>query len=334
MNTNAPLDTILRHGRFYLRHHSPKRLKNLALTLDSLIKRPLHAPNMPISLKVEPSAMCQLACPGCVQANPLFKIESRGKVMNQKVFESLLDQAGDHLYRIQFYDQGEPFTNKRLLQMIASATRLSIGSQVSTNFSFTFANDHYRDIVESGLEHLIVAMDGVTSETYSQYRVNGRFDVVESGLRQVVKWKRRLRLQSPFVEWQFIVFDHNRHEIEMAKKMAREIGVDRLCLKYDAGGSQAKWNTWDRLKLKCLDAVRLNSCLWLWGSLVMNGDGIVSPCCNAARSEQIGDLKLTSLPELWNSEKMKALRAYVRSAGKSPGPNALIPACANCPHVF
>src|SRR5277367_2534890 len=105
MNTNRPLDTLLRHGRFYARHHTPKRLANLALTLDSLLRRPLHAPNMPISLKLEPSAMCQLACPSCVQANPLFKIQSRGKVMSSTAFENILDQAGDYLYRIQFYDR-------------------------------------------------------------------------------------------------------------------------------------------------------------------------------------------------------------------------------------
>jgi MoaA/NifB/PqqE/SkfB family radical SAM enzyme len=287
---------------------------------------------MPISMKIEPSAMCQLACPGCAQSSPLFKIETRGKKMGLPVFKRILEQAGEYLYRIQFYDKGEPFINKQLLDMISLAAIQNIGSQVSTNLSFAFPDDHYRRVVESGLEHLIVAMDGVTEHTYSQYRVKGRFELVESGLREIVKWKRRLRRSRPFVEWQFIVFDHNRHEIDTARTMAREIGVDRMCFKYDAGASQAAWTRKDRLKHRAVRAMRLNSCFWLWGSLVIDSDGLVRPCCNVGKSEQIGDLKVTPLRELWNSDRIKALRACVRGGGKMSGSSVAAP-CVNCPHI-
>jgi hypothetical protein len=62
MNTNAPFDALLRHSRFYLRHHTRSRVANLAITAKALLSRPVHTPNMPVSLKIEPSEMCQLAC--------------------------------------------------------------------------------------------------------------------------------------------------------------------------------------------------------------------------------------------------------------------------------
>ena len=333
MNTNAPIDTIMRHGRFYLRHHSRKRLTNLALTLQSLVRRPLHAPNMPISLKIEPSAMCHLACPGCVQANPLFKIQSRGKAMTMGVFKRILDEAGDYLYRIQFYDNGEPFFNRQLLEMISLAASLDIGSQVSTNFSFPFPDDFYRQIVESGLEHLIIAMDGLSSATYSQYRINGRYDLVERGLRQVVHWKRRLGLRYPLIEWQFIVFEHNKHEIARAKEMARAIGVDRLCLKYDARAGCETWRSDDRLKDKLIRRFRLHSCLWLWGSLLIDYDGTVRPCCNASRNEMIGDLTTTPLSAIWNSKHMMQLRECVRR-DNNDGDSSPRMSCHGCPQII
>jgi hypothetical protein len=86
MNTNTPADSIVRHGRFYFHHHTPARLRNLALTFQALVRRPIHAPNMPISLKIEPSEMCQLSCPGCIQSNPLYKINSRGKLMSLETY--------------------------------------------------------------------------------------------------------------------------------------------------------------------------------------------------------------------------------------------------------
>jgi radical SAM protein with 4Fe4S-binding SPASM domain len=287
---------------------------------------------MPISLKIEPSAMCQLACPGCVQSSQLFKIQSRNKIMGLPLFERILEQAGEYLYRIQFYDNGEPFINKQLLDMILLATARNIGSQVSTNFSFPFSDDFYRRIVESGLEHLIVAMDGVSQHTYSQYRVNGRYELVESGLRQIVKWKRRLGRRYPFVEWQFILFDHNKHEVDAAKALAKEIGVDRLCLKYDAASDASNWTRTDRLRHRTIRKARLNSCLWLWGGLVIDTDGHVSPCCNAGRSEEIGDLNVTPLRELWNSCRMQELRRCVHEGGRQ-GAGSFSP-CEGCPHIM
>src|SRR5579864_6620163 len=126
-----------------------------------------------------------------------------------------------------------------------------------------------------------------------RYRLLKDSPLVERGMRQIVKWKRRLRSRSPIVEWQFLVFDHNLKAIPKAKEMAREIGVDRLCFKYDAGAHQRNWRAIDKFKYNSIRRIHLKSCLWLWGSLIIDTDGIVVPCCNAARTERIGDLEIT-----------------------------------------
>lgn len=312
-NTGSPLGSILRHSRFYMRHHTPKRLANLVRTAQALLTRPIHTPNMPISMKIESSAACQLRCPGCLQSDPSFKEKTRGRVMSLDLFNSLLDQAADHLYRIQFYYNGEPFINDRLLDMIGSANKRGVGSQVSTNFSFNKDDLFYRDVVESGLEHLIISMDGTDAETYSKYRVGGRYELVEHGLRQVVKWKKRLGLSTPIVEWQFIIFEHNKHQIEQAKKMASEIGVDRLCLKYDGYSDPDTWEDGHKkVDRRTRRMLQFNSCLWLWGALVVDWNGVVNPCCNKAMNYEIGDLTNTSLRQVWNSDEIKELRRFVR----------------------
>jgi hypothetical protein len=92
-----------------------------------------------------------------IQSNRLYKINGRGKLMSLETYKSLLDQAGQYRYRIQFYDNGEPFTNRRLLEIVSLAAERKIGSQASTNFSFAFQDHVYSDIIDSRLEHLIVA---------------------------------------------------------------------------------------------------------------------------------------------------------------------------------
>lgn len=254
--------------------------------------------------------------------------------MTWEVFRRIIDEAGKYLYRIQFYDYGEPFINKRLLEMISLASEHGIGSQVSSHFSFNFSSAFYRSIVESGLEHLIISLDGIDQATYSQYRVNGKYELVEAGMRAIIDWKRRLGRHLPFVEWQFIVFEHNRHQVERVKTIARTAGVDRLCLKYDGRADSRSWHAVDRIKWKTLRSIRLNSCLWLWGALLVNSEGIVSPCCNAAHAEQIGDLRTTSLRTLWNSERMRDLRACVRGGGHAGGNSMRTTPCSGCSQIF
>lgn len=336
LNTGGPISSLVRHGRFYLRHHTPRKFSNLALTSAALLGRPIHAPNLPITLKVEPSAACQLACPGCLQSDPGFKAKTQGKTMSMEIFNSILRQAGDYLYRIQFYYNGEPFINKHLLEMIVAATARGIGSQVSTNFSFHFKDDFYRDIVESGLEHIIISLDGTDADTYSRYRVNGRYELVEHGMRQVIRWKRVKRRRFPIVEWQFIIFNHNRHQLEAAKRLAEEIGVDRLCLKYDGYSDPATWNQKDQRADRWSRRIKLNSCLWLWGGLVVGWNGLVNPCCSGgAYTVTIGDLAVTPIREIWNSGKIKELRAFVRrSPLERTAPDQASHPCYGCRFIM
>ena len=250
--------------------------------------------------------------------------------MSPGLFDSLLNQAGDSLYRIVFYNYAEPFTNSHLLEMITRATARGLGSQVSTNFSFNWDDDFYRRIVESGLEHLIVSLDGADAETYGIYRVNGHFERVIHGLAAVIRWRKALRSRHPLVEWQYIVFEHNRHQVAEARAMARSLGVDRFCLRSDGRARREDWPPEHRHRREWLQRLpRLNSCAWLWGSLVVDWDGKVYPCCYAG-PHLLGDLSRQSLAEVWNGPPIQELRRLVRQPAAVR--DLLDPYLAPCSH--
>ena len=73
-----------------------------------------------------------------------------------------------------------------------------------------------------------VSLDGASAETYSRYRVGGNFGLVVQNLQNLVRRKRELGAQSPLIEWRFLRFRHNQHEVERARAMAVEFGVDLL----------------------------------------------------------------------------------------------------------
>ena len=74
------------------------------------------------------------------------------------------------------------------------------------------------------------SIDGATAESYVKYRQRGDFAKAIRNLTALGDEKRKNGLDVPFVNWRYILFTHNDsdEEMELARKMAAEIGVDRL----------------------------------------------------------------------------------------------------------
>ena len=111
--------------------------------------------------------------------------------------------------------------------MIRLTSDRRIQTLVSSNLSIE--QEHLgEEIVASGLRRLIVSLDGASQGTYQKYRQGGNIELVFNNIQQIILAKKLSGQKSPIIEWQYLVFKHNEHEIPLAYKMARELGVDRI----------------------------------------------------------------------------------------------------------
>jgi radical SAM protein with 4Fe4S-binding SPASM domain len=318
---------------------TPKRLWNVAkvvtsYALSNIAKRDIRM-GRPFVLMVEPTNFCNLKCPLCPSGNGEMT-RPRG-MMELKYFEKVLVEQADHLLLLMLWNQGEPFMNKHLTDMIRIATAHNVPTLTSTNVHYIKTPEMAEEIVHSGLSEIIVSLDGVTPESYVKYRVGGDFDRVLDGIRLLVSAKKKLGKKHPVVHLQFIIMKHNEHEIEAARKMSRELGVDRLSLKtaqvYSDEDARTYLPTDESLSRYTYDAPKLatkskikNTCRHLWYSTVVNWDGAVSPCCfdkdvhyglGHAAKEQ-------SFDEVWSGEKYTDFRNAILKD------RASVPICNNC----
>lgn len=289
----------------------------------------------PISISFEPTTSCNLRCPECPSGLRAF---SRPTGMLKKdFFTETIDQLSKELLYLVFYFQGEPYLNPDFLDMVRYATSKKIYTATSTNAHYL--NDaNARRTVESGLDRLIISIDGTTQETYQQYRVGGRLDKVLEGASNIVKWKKQLKSKTPFIIFQFLVVRHNEHQIEQVKKLAEEIGVDQVRLKtaqvYDYENdpnqlipsnekySRYKKNREGRMSFKGNNA---NHCWRLWHDPVITWDGAVVPCCfDKDAQHKLGNLQQQSFKELWQNKEYRHFRSQVLQSRKN------IDICANC----
>ena len=192
--------------------------------ISKLFKNPRQW-GLPISISFEPTTSCNLRCPECPSGLRAF---SRPTGMLKKdFFTETIDDIHRHILYLIFYFQGEPYLNPDFLDMVKYASSKKIYTATSTNAHY-LTDDAARKTVESGLDRLIISIDGTTQDVYKQYRVGGNLDKVIEGTKNIVKWRKQLNSKTPFIFFQFLVVKPNEHQIEEIKKLAIEIGVDEV----------------------------------------------------------------------------------------------------------
>jgi radical SAM protein with 4Fe4S-binding SPASM domain len=321
----------------FLRKLTLRRAWNFGKVLASyyltrLIRRPVQW-GLPVTLSIEPTTACNLRCPECPSGLRSFT-RATGNLKTD-FFRQLTDELHRDLFYLYFYFQGEPYIHPQFLDMVQYAHRRRLFTITSTNGHFL--DDENARTVESGLDRLIISVDGTTQETYEQYRKGGNLDQVLEGARRVVAWKRRLGASHPHIIFQFLVVRPNEHQIPDIFRLAKSIGVDEVKLKtaqvydYRAGHPliptqerYARYHAGPDGSWAPKHAIA-NHCWKLWHSCVVTWDGQVVPCCfDKDAVHHLGDLKTQRFRDLWQGKAYRAFRQKLLKGRKE------IDICTNC----
>ena len=289
---------------------------------------------LPFSISIEPTTSCNLRCPECPSGLRSFTRPTG--MLDEQLFNKIIDEIYTKLSYLIFYFQGEPYLNAAFLNMVRYASAKGIYTATSTNAHY-LNDENARKTVESGLDRLIISIDGTTQDVYEQYRIGGSLNKVLEGTKNILHWKKQLKSSTPHVIFQFLVVKPNQHQIDDVKKLAKELGVGEVRFKtaqiydYEHGSdlipeidkySRYKKNSDNTYSIK---NNLLNHCWKMWHSCVITWDGRVVPCCFDKDAHYVmGELKQESFKQIWNSDAYLAFRAsLLRSRSE-------IEMCKNC----
>lgn len=289
---------------------------------------------LPFNISIEPTTNCNLGCPECPSGLKSFTRPTGN--LELEFYKKTVDELADKLIYLYFYFQGEPYLHPKFLDFIKYASQKKIYTVTSTNAHF-LTERKARETVESGLDRILISIDGTTQKTYEQYRIGGSLEKVIEGTKNLVAAKRELKSKTPHVVFQFLVVKPNEHQIEDVKRLAKEIGVDEVKLKtaqvYDFENGNELIPTIDqysRYQKQANGQYRiknelLNHCWKLWHSTVVTWDGKVVPCCfDKDAQHQLGDLHTKSFAEIWQSNLYQSFRSRILKSRKE------IDICTNC----
>ncbi len=319
---------LKRHLGTLLHHSSLKKLINLIGIECSRKIRQKTLSFLPYIIIVDTGNICNLKCPLCPTGCREKEVSRR--FMELDDFKSIIDYFAPWAYEVTLHNWGEPFLNKNILKMIRYCAEKNIGTNLSSNLNhMPFSPE---ELVRSGLEYLIVSLDGTTQNIYEKYRVSGNIHTVLDNLKAIIQAKERLNSNTPLIEWQFLVMKHNYHQIVEAKELSRQIGVDVMRfipvgLPFDASDKKKLMKQWYPYMLdddtyindRFLQKPIKGGCFYLYRSVTITPLGNVAPCCAVWKdTDNFGNIFREDFRTIWNNKCYTSARALFTERGKSP----------------
>ncbi|CAA0120105.1 Coenzyme PQQ synthesis protein E [Halioglobus japonicus] len=310
----------------------------------------VHVSTLPYYLCLDPADKCQLRCPTCPtgieneskfskDGPPTIYREDRQK-LSVELCDSLLDELGDNLFMVMFYNYGEPLLNTHLHEFVRKANDRDIATELHSNLSLPLSDQRIDELLSAGLGTLAASVDGFSQEAYEIHRVGGKVELVHENLERLAKARDRLGLDTEII-YNYLVFKHNEHEIEAARRFAKDIGIsfstrdaliqdpswlpshrkdeqpyysqehmDEMTKVWEEAGrgdyffeheSQYVWSPIP----KQFESVLPRTCGWHYGFSVVTAGGPVAPCCATTKDqEDMGTVVAgeVSFADIWNSD--------------------------------
>lgn len=332
------LKALLKHHLQLVSAITPARLwnllnLNLSYHFSVMLKKPFHR-GQPYAVSVEPTTACNLKCPECPTGEGILK--RRRGTLNLSHFETILSKLPRQTFYLTLYFQGEPYLNRHFFDMVKTAKGKHMIVTTSTNGHF-LDDENARKTIESGLDKVIISLDGADAQTYINYRRGGDFNKVIEGIRTLVKLRRKMRRLLPLIEIQFLVFKQNEDQLTEIKKLCRELGADVLSFKtaqhyYFVQGnpymtSIEKYSRYRKTQSGefMLKNKLRNRCRRMWSSCVLTWDGNLIPCCyDKDATHGYGNLLQHDFEQLWKGKEAGKFRRLVQNSRKQ------IAICCNC----
>lgn len=189
-------------------------------------------------IMIEISSNCQAMCLDCgrnldgVNLNPNLKFGTEGN-MKFETFKSVFNKAVlPNIRKIQFDGNfGDSLIHPDSMDFVKYLAEEFPGIEFEVNTNGGYHNPDYwyelgkitskafcnKDQVKFGI-------DGIDNETHDKYRRNVKFDKIIENAKAFISGGG-----TPI--WKFLEFEHNTHQIEQAKELAKELGFYKFSIK-------------------------------------------------------------------------------------------------------
>lgn len=257
---------------------------------------------LPLRLWIELTNHCNLRCVMC--PNKDLKNEEKG-FMDMDLFQKIVDEAARFIFDVHLLHRGESLLHPLFFEMARYSVDKKIRTLLHTNGT-VLDEEKSRKLIETGLDVLSFSFDGYDKRTYESIRVNGDFEKTVNNIQRFLQIKKELKSKKPYTILELINFPNSEFKTDLAKreeflKKFSSLPLDKLVVK--------EFHNWAGELDNKAERKKFSPCTYLWNALVIFWDGSVLPCSQDFFGYySLGNVRNSSLAEVWNNEKMIHLR--------------------------
>ena len=231
-------------------------------------------------LTTELTFRCNARCPACHRWKPLrVNLNDKKYTISYSDFKKLF--YPELLQNVQWLlfngNFGDSIMNKDFREILSYVKDQGTGIKIHTNGGI-HEHDYWTDVgnILTSKDIINFDLDGLW-DTHSKYRINTKFENVFENAKSVISTNR------PQVHWKYIVFEHNKHQVEEAKQLAIDSGFTTFStVKTSRDVFAPKTGKFVHAKkTKALEsAEKVIRCVWDdWGKWYVSPEGLVFRCC-------------------------------------------------------
>ncbi|MFN8058821.1 MAG: SPASM domain-containing protein [Vicinamibacterales bacterium] len=254
-----------------------------------------RAPNLPEIVQIESTNICNAKCVFC----PRDDMDRDEGVMDMALFQKIADECARlRIHHMRLHNYGEAFVDRRLVEKVRYAKSIGIPEVGLISNGSLITEQAARGIVEGGLDAINISVDAAGKNVFEATRVGLKYDKVIANVERLLRIRAELGRTRPKLILSFVRQDNSDEEqrfIDTWRGRADKIHITEL---HNWAGTL---NQESDVRYPCYRPWLTFTALW---------DGRVSLCCaDFNGSEVLGDLRTSTIEEIWNGERYRTVRA-------------------------
>lgn len=286
--TRSTLESVLR------RHAKPVRRLLLAGGRD-------RAPRPPEIVQIESTNICNAKCVFCPRDDML----RRQGVMEMALFRKIVDECAElGISHVRLHNYGEPFVDRTLVEKVRYAKQRGISEVGMISNGSLITDEVARGMITAGLDAINISVDASGKETFERTRVGLKYDTVIANIERLLRIRAELGRRRPKLILSFVRQENSAEEQAFIAEWGGRADKVHVTDLHNWAGT---------LHQRSLVTF---PCYRQWLTFTILWDGRVSLCCADFDGKQIlGDLRTSTIREVWNSEPYRQVRRQHLESG-------------------
>lgn len=261
---------------------------------------------IPIHVDIELSSSCNLKCSMCPHGEDEYEMDKG--LIDYDLAKKVIKEAAEYgVTSLKFSGRGEQLLHPKFNDLVKYAKSFNFLDFIVNTNGLLLTKDKTRNIVKSGVNLVVISIDGATKETYEKIRIGADYYTLKDNLEYLLQFRKENKKAKPIVRLQFVKMKENIHEFEnfllqWKDKVDVLVGID-----YSNRVAQKNKTVLAR------HPVGRAYCPHPWRRLMVTSSGDALMCCvDWDKKYKVGDCNKQTLKEIWNDRPIKYGRECIK----------------------